>query len=66
MNIGATSDASGVCRRMIRHYEKIGFMPQRDNCRIKEAERFCEFGERWVVKAPMADSTRAMWRSIFE
>lgn len=66
MNIGATSDASGVCRRMIRHYEKIGLMPQRDKRRIKEAERFCEFGERWVVKAPMADSTCAMRRSIFE
>jgi MerR family copper efflux transcriptional regulator len=27
MNIGATSDASGVSQRMIRHYEKIGLVP---------------------------------------
>jgi integrase len=39
---------------------------QRDKRRIKEAKNFGEFGERWLVKAPMADSTRAMRRSIFE
>ncbi|MCF8709154.1 tyrosine-type recombinase/integrase [Rhizorhapis sp. SPR117] len=39
---------------------------QRDKRRIKEAKSFGEFGERWLVKAPMADSTRAMRRSIFE
>jgi Cu(I)-responsive transcriptional regulator len=27
MNIGATSDASGVSQRMIRHYEKIDLVP---------------------------------------
>ncbi|MBN9554458.1 MAG: Cu(I)-responsive transcriptional regulator [Alphaproteobacteria bacterium] len=28
MKIGAASDASGVSQRMIRHYEKIGLVPQ--------------------------------------
>ena len=39
---------------------------RRDKRRIKEAKSFGEFGERWLQEAKMADSTRAMRRSIFE
>ncbi len=39
---------------------------QREKRRIKEAKSFGEFGERWLKEARMADSTRAMRRSIFE
>lgn len=39
---------------------------QREKRRLKEAKSFGEFGETWLTKAPMADSTRAMRRSIFE
>ena len=39
---------------------------QRDKRRIKEAKSFGEFGEKWLTAAPMADSTRAMRRAIFE
>lgn len=39
---------------------------QREKRRIKEAKSFGEFGERWLQEAKMADSTRAMRRSIFE
>jgi len=39
---------------------------QRDKRRLREAKSFGEFGERWLERAPMADSTRAMRRSIFE
>ncbi|PCD02415.1 integrase [Sphingomonas spermidinifaciens] len=39
---------------------------QREKRRLKEAKSFGEFGESWLMKAPMADSTRAMRRSIFE
>ncbi|UVV69226.1 tyrosine-type recombinase/integrase [Brucella anthropi] len=39
---------------------------RRDKRRIKEAKSFGEFGERWFQEARMADSTRAMRRSIFE
>lgn len=39
---------------------------QREKRRIKEAKSFGEFGERWLQEARMADSTRAMRRSIFE
>ncbi|MFN8820346.1 MAG: tyrosine-type recombinase/integrase, partial [Betaproteobacteria bacterium] len=31
-----------------------------------EAKSFGEFGEKWLTGAPMADSTRAMRRAIFE
>ena len=39
---------------------------QRQKRRLLEAKSFGEFGERWFKEAPMADSTRAMRRSIFE
>jgi Arm DNA-binding domain len=43
-----------------------GQSPSREKRRIKEARNFAEFGERWFNEAPMADSTRAMRRSIFD
>jgi integrase len=39
---------------------------QRDKRRLREAKSFGEFGEKWLKNAPMADSTRAMRRAIFE
>jgi integrase len=39
---------------------------QHDKRRLKEAKRFGEFGEKWFQEARMADSTRAMRRSIYE
>jgi hypothetical protein len=39
---------------------------QREKRRLKEAKSFGELGEKWLQAAPMADSTRAMRRSIFE
>ena len=39
---------------------------QRDKRRIKEANSFGQFGERWLTEAKMADSTRAMRRAVFE
>ena len=39
---------------------------QREKRRIQEAKSFGEFGERWLQEARMADSTRAMRRSVFE
>ncbi|MCL8488502.1 MULTISPECIES: tyrosine-type recombinase/integrase [Bradyrhizobium] len=39
---------------------------QREKRRLKEAKIFGEFGERWFQEARMADSTRAMRRSIYE
>lgn len=39
---------------------------QHDKRRLKEAKRFGEFGEKWFHESRMADSTRAMRRSIYE
>lgn len=39
---------------------------QREKRRIKEAKNFGEFAERWFQEARMADSTRAMRRSVYE
>src|SRR5215468_4450359 len=39
---------------------------QREKRRLLEAKSFGEFGEKWLTAAPMADSTRAMRRAIFE
>ena len=39
---------------------------QREKRRLQEAKSFGQFGERWLQDSPMADSTRAMRRTIFE
>ena len=39
---------------------------QREKRRIKEAKSFGEFGERWLQEHRIAESTRAMRRSIYE
>lgn len=39
---------------------------QRQKRRLLEAKSFGQFGERWLTTAPMAESTRAMRRSIFD
>src|SRR5215467_5175525 len=53
-------------RRAISEGRSPAIEKQREKRRIKEAKSFGEFGEKWLVNAPMADSTRAMRRSIFE
>jgi integrase len=39
---------------------------QREKRRLLEAKSFGQFGEAWFNKAPMADSTKAMRRAIFD
>ncbi len=50
----------------IREGRSPAIEKQREKRRLKEAKSFGEFGEKWLTEAPMADSTRAMRRSIFE
>lgn len=53
-------------KRLIAEGHSPAIEKQRDKRRIKEAKSFGQFGEKWLQAAPMADSTRAMRRSIFE
>ena len=53
-------------KRLISEGLSPAIEKQRDKRRIKEAKSFGQFGEKWLQAAPMADSTRAMRRSIFE
>jgi integrase len=52
-------------RRAVREGRSPAIEKQREKRRLKEARSFGEFGETWFEKAPMADSTRAMRRSIW-
>jgi integrase len=52
-------------RREVREGRSPAIEKQREKRRLKEAKSFGEFGETWFEKAPMADSTRAMRRSIW-
>lgn len=53
-------------RRAVSEGRSPAIEKQREKRWLKEAKSFGEFGEKWLVNAPMADSTRAMRRSIFE
>jgi hypothetical protein len=53
-------------KRDIREGRSPAIEKQREKRRIKEAKSFGHFGEKWLIAGPMADSTRAMRRSVFE
>src|SRR3984893_7640848 len=53
-------------RRAISEGRSPAIEKQREKRRLLEAKSFGELGEKWLTAAPMADSTRAMRRSIFE
>jgi integrase len=52
-------------RRAVGEGRSPAIEKQREKRRLKEAKSFGEFSEAWFLKAPMADSTRAMRRSIW-
>jgi Arm DNA-binding domain len=53
-------------KRAIAEGRSPAIEKRREKRRLLEAKSFGEFGEKWLTGAPMADSTRAMRRSIFE
>jgi integrase len=66
LSLARAREATIDAKRAISEGRSPAQEKQRDKRRLKEAKSFGEFGERWLTKAPMADSTRAMRRSIFE
>lgn len=53
-------------RRLIAEGQSPAIEKQREKRRLLEAKSFGQFGERWLAEAPLADSTRAMRRAIFD
>ncbi|GEP61366.1 hypothetical protein RSO01_85320 [Reyranella soli] len=53
-------------KRAVREGRSPAIEKQRDKRRLKEAKSFGQFGERWLSSDVMAESTRAMRKSIFE
>lgn len=53
-------------RRVVAEGKSPAQDKQRAKRRLKEARSFGQFGIRWLNEAQMAESTRAMRRSIFE
>lgn len=53
-------------RRAVREGRSPALEKQREKRRLKEAKGFGELGAKWLEDARMAESTRAMRRSIFE
>jgi integrase len=53
-------------KRAIKEGRSPAIEKQRDKRRLIEAKSFGELGQKWLTAATMADSTRAMRRSIFE
>jgi integrase len=53
-------------KRAISEGRSPAIEKQREKRRLLEAKSFGEFGEKWLLAGPMAESTRSMRRSVFE
>jgi integrase len=53
-------------RRAVAEGKSPALEKQRDKRRLKESKSFGQIGEKWLTSATMADSTRAMRRTVFE
>lgn len=53
-------------RRAVNEGRSPALEKQREKHRLRQAKSFGDFAETWFLKAPMADSTRAMRRAIYD
>lgn len=66
LSLARASEASIDAKRLISEGRSPAQEKQREKRRLKEAKSFGEFGERWLKEAKIANTTRAMRRSVFE
>ena len=66
LSLARAREKCSDARRAVADGISPAFEKQRTKRRLKEAKSFGELGEKWLKASPMADSTRAMRRSIFE
>ena len=53
-------------RRAVNEGRSPALEKQREKRRLRQAKSFGDFAKTWFTKAPMADSTRAMRRAIYD
>lgn len=53
-------------KRKIREGVSPAIEKQREKIRLKQAKTFDEFAQQWFEKAPMAESTRAMRKGVYD
>lgn len=60
MNIGEAAKAAGVSAKMVRHYERIGLLPEA----VRSPSGYRQFGEREVTALGVVRQARALGFSI--
>ncbi|MBP7703782.1 MAG: tyrosine-type recombinase/integrase [Caulobacter sp.] len=66
LSLARARELCADARRSVRDGVSPALEKQRAKRRILEAQSFGQFGNTWLDGAPMADSTRAMRRSVFK
>ena len=66
LSLAAARERCIDARRAINEGRSPALEKQREKRRLQQAKSFGEFAEAWFSKAPMAESTRAMRRAIYD
>jgi integrase len=66
INLVRARELGMAARATVREGRSPMIEKQRTKARVNDAKTYGEWAEKWLEKAPMADSTRAMRRSIYE
>lgn len=66
ISLGRAREKCLGARRTVAEGQSPAQEKQREKRRLKQVKTVGDYGERWLTQAPMADSTRAMRRIIFD